>query len=60
MELIKCAFVVGTVLLFDDMFQEKAPWYVSYFLPTWVWLLPGERAEPRVPFVRKDPPSLFE
>lgn len=56
---LKVAFVVGAVLLFDDLFHDKAPWYVSYFLPTWVWMLPGERVAERVPFVRKDPPSLI-
>ena len=41
--ILKAALVIGAVLLFDDMFHDKAPWYISYFLPTWVWLLPMER-----------------
>lgn len=41
--LLKAALVIGAVLLFDDMFHDIAPWYISYFLPTWCWLLPCER-----------------
>lgn len=41
--LLKAALVIGAVILFDHMFHDKAPWYISYFLPTWCWLLPMER-----------------
>lgn len=56
---LKAAVVIGAVLLLDDVMSDALPKAIYSFLPAWCWLLPGERVEPRVPFVRKDPPPLI-